>query len=80
MTDPTEFTGQLAGLVLDRRRMQERLAVVLRRVGASHPKRKQVNAARAKERRALRQGLRRNADAMAALAMRHFNPQREETP
>lgn len=59
--DPT-----LRALLLDRRRLLQQLAHVLRRAGYSHPDRAAVNAKRAVKRKATRKALRRNAEAIAS--------------
>jgi hypothetical protein len=56
----------LDGLLRDRHRLLEQLAHVLRRIGRSNPKRKQLNTKRRLKRLELRHALRANADAIAA--------------
>lgn len=60
---------QLDGLVIDRQRLLRQLAPLLRRVGASNPKRHDLNAERAVRRKAIRKSLRQNAELIAARVM-----------
>lgn len=63
---PWENDPDLYGMILDRQRLLKQLVPLLRRVGASHPQRSQVNADRSTRRKKVRQALRANAEAMAA--------------
>lgn len=56
----------LQGMLLDRRRLLKQLVPLLRRVGASHPERRKINADRSVRRKTVRKALRANADAIAA--------------
>lgn len=63
---PWENDPDLYGMILDRQRLLRQLVPLLRRVGASHPQRSQVNADRSTRRKTVRKSLRANAEAMAA--------------
>lgn len=60
---------ELKTLTIDRRRLMREYAGILKRVGASHPDRSKINAARARMRGACRRALRRNAELIAARVM-----------
>ena len=65
----------LAGLLLDRMRMQRQLAPLLTRVGKSHgAQRATLNHARSVKRKALRKALRANADAVSAYLLTLYTP------
>lgn len=65
---------QLNGLLIDRLRLQQQLAPVLRRVGPTHPDRAKINKKRAIQRKAVKKKLRVNANAIAARCMELFTP------
>ena len=60
---------ELTTLCVDRRRLLREYGAILKRVGASHPDRSKINAARARHRGACRRALRRNAELIAARVM-----------
>lgn len=60
---------ELLGMALDRKRMLEQLAPLLRRVGPSHDNRSELNHANSIKRKELRRELKKNAAIIAARVM-----------
>lgn len=65
---------ELRGLILDRQRLMRQYAKILRRIGASNPKRSQLNRKRAAQRLELRRAMRQNANEIAAYLLRIVTP------